>query len=77
MKLEKEISEVTEDGSEIYRSSLLEYYMSRPRQKSNIQNIVLQDLLLITFKPYKNENDYQPDYHGGDTTIHWTILIKK
>ena len=69
MKLEKEISEVTEDGSEIYRSS--------PRQKSNIQNIVLQDLLLITFKPYKNENDYQPDYHGGDTTIHWTILIKK
>lgn len=41
MKLEKEISEVTEDGSEIYRSSLLEYYMSRPRQKSNIQNIVL------------------------------------
>ena len=41
MKLEKEMSEVTEDGSEIYRSSLLEYYMSRPRQKSNIQNIVL------------------------------------
>ena len=41
MKLEKEILEVTEDGSEIYRSSLLKYYMSRPRQKSNIQNIVL------------------------------------
>ena len=55
LKSEKEISELLEINGEINKSSLLEYYLSKPGQNSDIKNIYLAVFTFYNFKAQKKK----------------------
>ena len=56
LKSEKEIPELPEDGGGIYKPDLLEYYLARPSQNTNIEIICFAVFSSYYFKSKKNEN---------------------